>query len=211
VDLEDAEQIQGVEAGESFYYKSQCYERRVISFASRSLHANEKVFGVTKLEGAGLTWSLLTMDPYIRNVSIPVKVYTDHKSPIHLFSPKNSLMQDTLTPWAEILCRYNFTINYVEGTSNYIPDLLSRSYSKIKSEESSERTSRVTLMKLNIELDPQNLKILEDLDTQKKYIDKYHAFGHFGSNHIAKLIHKHEHVHWNGIYKDIQMRIGFSV
>ena len=53
--------------------------------------------------------------------------YTDHKGLIHLLKQKN--LSGRQARWMETLSEFNFTIVYVEGTTNVLADALFRIYS----------------------------------------------------------------------------------
>jgi hypothetical protein len=210
-------------AGEYFRVNNVVYQRRVLSFQSRSLREHERRFGITKLEGLALVYGLKSNDHLIYGRRI--HVYTDHQALISMFNLNNQLQNVTLNKWLETLGRYNFTINYLKGSENIIPDILSRKFNheEIIEERTKEEMKRKTFKKLEgfndfqisnaineftefkkmyAEIpDTSNLKLLQDEKEQQRLLKKHHYAGHFGSRNIVRSIQSEEGLTWPGIHQ----------
>jgi len=159
---------------QEFVRENTKYQRRYILFQSRSLRSHEKNYPPTKLEGLGLVWALETADEYIRHNGNTV-VYTDHKALPAIFQHDNELLNRTLASWADKILSYEFTIEYVQGIHNIIPDILSRMYTRNHSDlEIVEKTPKLKTLSAVIDYDHDNYTNLTDPNERMRILDTYH-------------------------------------
>lgn len=97
-------------------------EERVIAYASRTLSRAEKNYGVTEKELLALLFCIEKFRPYIEGVRF--KCITDHYSLLWLNNLKNPTGK--LARWAVKLRQHNFELIHRKGSSNVVPDALSR-------------------------------------------------------------------------------------
>lgn len=93
-----------------------------IAYASRTLNKAEVNYPTIEKELLAIVWAVRYFRPYLFGKHF--KIFTDHKPLVYLFSmsnPSSRLLKFRLT-----LEEYNYTIEYVRGTSNVAADALSR-------------------------------------------------------------------------------------
>ena len=180
------------------------YKRKFVQFNSRSLRSHERRYGISKLEGLGLVWALQSMDSHIRYSTGEVTVFTDHQALTTIFHPNNELASQTLTSWAEVLMRYQFSLVYVRGVHNIVPDLLSRMY-RINHDDLEVLEQHPQLKTMTLLQEEQgNYQLLDDGPKQQQLIFQEHQHGHLGINHTVKRIHHNHHVSWPSIVNDVK-------
>ena len=112
--------IQGLGA---VLYQKQDGQKKVISFASRSLSKSEKNYSAFKLEFLALKWAVTEKfsDFLLGN---KFTVYTDNNPLTHILS--SAKLEATGQRWIAALSNYNFDIVYRPGVKNIDADTLSR-------------------------------------------------------------------------------------
>lgn len=97
-------------------------EERVIAYASRSLSRAERNYSVTQRECLGVLFCTEKFRPYIEGTRFTV--ITDHHSLLWLNNLKNPTGK--LARWAVRLRQHTFDLVHRKGSSNVVPDALSR-------------------------------------------------------------------------------------
>ncbi len=92
----------------------------VVAYASRALHKSERPYSTPEKECLAVIWALEHFRPYIEGLH--VKFFSDHSSLRWLMSRPN--LSGRLARWS--LRLQDFDIVHKPGTSNQVPDALSR-------------------------------------------------------------------------------------
>jgi hypothetical protein len=111
-----------------------------IGFFSRKLSDSESRGSCTMRELIGCIYALTQFHKFIWGTHFTL--YTDHKALSYIFTQKmaNSMMMR----WLDILLSYDFSVVYLKGMDNVLPDALSRLYPprNDNEEERSTKTNR---------------------------------------------------------------------
>lgn len=94
----------------------------VVAYASRSLHKAERPYSTPEKECLAVIWALEHFRPYIEGLH--VTIFSDHSSLRWLMSRPN--LSGRLARWSLRLQDFDFDIVHRPGTSNKVPDALSR-------------------------------------------------------------------------------------
>ncbi|GJS83139.1 putative reverse transcriptase domain-containing protein [Tanacetum coccineum] len=95
---------------------------KVKAYASRQLKIHEKNYTTHDLELGAIMFALKIWRHYLyRTKSV---IYTDHRSPQHIFSQKELNMRQRR--WIELFSDYDYEIRYHPGKANVVADALSR-------------------------------------------------------------------------------------
>lgn len=97
-------------------------EERVIAYASRTLSKTERFYSVTERELLSVIFCVEKFRPYVEGVKF--QVITDHHSLLWLNNIKNP--SGRLARWAVRLRQFTFDLIHRKGSSNVVPDALSR-------------------------------------------------------------------------------------
>lgn len=95
---------------------------KVIDYASRQLHVNEKNYPTHDLELATIVFSLKVWRHYLLGEKF--QLFSDHKSLKYMFTQKELNMRQS--GWMELLKDYEFSLEYHPGKANVVVDALSR-------------------------------------------------------------------------------------
>ncbi|GJT78609.1 putative nucleotidyltransferase, ribonuclease H [Tanacetum coccineum] len=95
---------------------------KVIAYASRQLKIHEKNYTTHDLELRAVVFALKTWRHYLYGTKSVI--YTDHKSPQHIFNQKELNMGQKR--WIELFSDYECEIRYHTGKVNVVADALSR-------------------------------------------------------------------------------------
>lgn len=118
-------------------------EEHPIAFMSKKLNGAQKNYSVTELECYAAVLSVKKFRPYIEGMEF--KILTDHASLKWLMNQKD--LSGRLARWSLKLQCYNFTIEHRRGSTNIVPDALSRAFIDELTDES-----------LSIDLESTNFK-----------------------------------------------------
>lgn len=94
----------------------------VVAYASRALHKSEKPYSTPEKECLAVIWALEHFRPYIEGLH--VTIFSDHSSLRWLMSRPN--LSGRLARWSLRLQDFDFDVVHKPGTSNSVPDALSR-------------------------------------------------------------------------------------
>ena len=97
-------------------------ELKLISFISRKLNKAECNYSVIEKECLAIKWAIEYFYPYLYGGKF--KVRTDHAPLTWLTQNKDK--NSRLMRWALNLQSYDFSIEYVKGSENFLADLMSR-------------------------------------------------------------------------------------
>lgn len=97
-------------------------QRRPVAFVSRTLNPAERNYYTIEKELLAIVWSVKHFRPYLYGRNF--KIRTDHQPLTWLFNLKDP--SSRLMRWRIKLEEYDYTIEYVQGTSNLVADALSR-------------------------------------------------------------------------------------
>ncbi|KAD4585783.1 hypothetical protein E3N88_23384 [Mikania micrantha] len=111
---------------------------KVIAYASRQLKVHEKNYTTHDLELGAVIFALKIWRHYLYGTKFTI--YTDHKSPQHIFEQKELNMRQRR--WLELLNDYECAIKYHPGKANVVADALSR--------KSTTKPKRVRALQLTI-------------------------------------------------------------
>lgn len=93
-----------------------------IAFMSKKLNSAQKNYSVTELECYAAVLSVKKFRPYVEGMEF--KILTDHASLKWLMGQKD--LSGRLARWSLKLQSFNFTIQHRKGSTNIVPDALSR-------------------------------------------------------------------------------------
>lgn len=93
-----------------------------VAYASRSLNKSEINYCTIEKELLGVVWAVKHFRPYLYGRNFVIQ--TDHRPLVYLFSMTNP--SSRLTKFRLILEEYDFTVEYIKGSTNVTADALSR-------------------------------------------------------------------------------------
>ena len=109
---------------------------RPVAFVSRSLVASERNYTQIEREALSIVFAVKRLHQYLYGRHFTLK--TDHKPLLKIFGEKSGLPCVTaarLECWAVTLSSYSYSIQYIKGSDNVIPDCLSRLPLQLSSEQ----------------------------------------------------------------------------
>lgn len=108
--------------GATLYQEDESGEQLIIALASRMLRGPEKAYSTTLKEALGVVYALQKFRSYLIGRHFIIR--TDHKA--LTFINKCHVNNEKLLRWVLWLQMFSFDIEYLKGTKNVLPDLLSR-------------------------------------------------------------------------------------
>lgn len=111
-----------VALGAELFQEGDNRERRTPAFASRGLSTAERNYTTTEKELLSIVFATKKFRTYLFGNRVVMR--TDHRALAFLNTCK--LTHSRLTRWVLVLQEYNFTWEYIKGTDNRVPDILSR-------------------------------------------------------------------------------------
>ena len=91
-----------------------------VAFASRAFNATQQRWHTAEKETYGIVFSVLSFECFLRGAFF--HILTDHKNLLWLFKSQVPKLQR----WSLFLMEYDFDVAHIPGTSNIVPDALSR-------------------------------------------------------------------------------------
>ena len=95
-----------------------------VCFASRTFIAAEKNYSVQEKECLGIVFAVQKFRHYILCSKFKLAIQTDHSSLVFLSKPNNS--SGRIARWSMIMSEFDYTVEYIKGSSNVVADQLSR-------------------------------------------------------------------------------------
>ena len=99
-------------------------EEYVIAYASRTLSAAERNYGITELECLAIVWAVKYFRHYVYGSKLTI--ITDHSALTWLLNSYAECSNKRLERWKIDLSEYDFSIQYRKGTRHQNADALSR-------------------------------------------------------------------------------------
>lgn len=106
-------------------------KRNFIGFMARSLSSSERRYSTTARELLAVCYALTSFHKFVFGVRI--KLYSDHKALCYISTQRH--MNSMLVKWQDILLNYNFEVIHIKGIHNLLPDILSRLFKPLKTED----------------------------------------------------------------------------
>jgi transposase InsO family protein len=100
----------------------------IVMITSRSLTSYERNYSTFKLELLAVVNALREFRDFV--LGNRFHLHTDHKALTFVLNGKGKQQHPTINGWISEICDYDFTITHTPGHLNYLPDSLSRLYSK---------------------------------------------------------------------------------
>lgn len=100
-------------------------DERPIAYASRKYTNAEAKYSITERECLAASFGVEKFRPYVEGAFF--KLITDHSALLYLLK-NEKLPNDRLTRWVLRFAPYNFEIIHRKGSSNIVPDILSRNF-----------------------------------------------------------------------------------
>ena len=160
-----------------------------IGFMARSLSKSERNYSTTKRELLAIIFALNKFHQFLWGN--PFTLYTDHKALVYIHSQEN--MNPMMTKWLDTLLDYTFTVVHLPGTSNVLPDYLSRLF-PVESRLEGGDDGDALLLNRSVELSGVD-RMEPPVEDRQDLLNKAHLFGHFGAEAIVKSIHSNG-FHW---------------
>ena len=121
---------------------------RPAGLMSRKFTTAQHAYRVFELETLAILEALLKWEDKL--LGFPIRVVSDHKA-LEFFKTQSKL-SPRQTRWMEFLSRFNYTILYVQGSSNKVADCLSRYYANDREDEHHNYDEYV---QADVRLDPE--------------------------------------------------------
>ena len=174
-----------------------------IKFASRSLTESEQNYSASKRELLAIIFGLKKFTEYIFGKQFTI--LCDHK-PLSYFTTQDNLGEIYET-WLNTLLKFNFTIQYVPGSLNILPDSLSRLYP----DECIQKDKSISFINnISQEMTTKEEKIalalgkqIPTVDERLNLLEKFHSVTHCGYQGLFKLLFKNN-FYWHGMKNDCQ-------
>lgn len=133
-------------------------EEAPIAYASRKLSQSERGYTTTERECLAVVFGVEKFRAYVEGSKFTV--ITDHSSLIWLLRQQN--LPDMLNRWSVRLAPYTFDVVHRKGSSNVVPDALSRAYEN--DSKPNKREKRIHTNKAEDPVKPQTAQKVAVLD-----------------------------------------------
>ena len=112
--------------GASLCQKADDGELRPVAFWAAPFKGSQLNYSVGDKEMAAIYFAVLNWRVYLEGASF--EIHTDHKPLISRITTKSLDSSARVLRWVEFLQRFQFSIHYVAGSANVVPDFMSRIY-----------------------------------------------------------------------------------
>lgn len=165
-------------------------EHGPIAFASRSLNQTERNYSTTDREFLALIWGIQKFRQYLYGRSFSCR--TDHKPLTSII--KASPMNTRHARYLMTLEEYDFSLEYVPGSANVVPDVLSRSVANSEKDSSEKVTACAAA--------DSSLRFIPD-DEIDDVIRQHHEYGHLGIQKTYFSL-RNSRIRFNGMHSKIR-------
>ncbi|CDH61216.1 hypothetical protein RO3G_11965 [Lichtheimia corymbifera JMRC:FSU:9682] len=170
----------------------------IVGFMARALSKSERNYSVTKRELLAVIFAFKKFHKFLWGA--PFTLYTDHKALMYLHTQKDP--NPMMVKWLDTLLDYQFTVVYLPGIANILPDHLSRLFSPVdQTLEGGKPRYHINNVDKAIN-EPLLMRATDLLDMlqppiseRKSILENAHLFGHFGADAIVRAIHNNG-LHW---------------
>ena len=160
----------------------------IVAFFSRALSTSERNYAANKRELLAVVFGLEKCRYYLWGRHF--LLLTDHRSLSFMFSQRD--LSPLLFRWFAEIMEFSFDIRHIPGTTNVLPDALSRLY-PIPERTTNDMFNHDLTPRLNaIQLAPEDSTLLAvpPKDQRHAMLTDAHAQGHLGAKSIVKRIHE---------------------
>lgn len=164
----------------SMLYQIENGKYRFISFDSRVLTNSERNYSASKKELLALVYGLNQNFYFLSGRKFIVQ--TDHQALTFLFTQRHTNLM--MNNWLETILSFNFSVIYIPGKENYVPDFLSRNPLR----NDNKLIGNVTLGEEtnNSASNPENKIIKKNRVMQE--LTNLHLQGHFQADQMVKQL-----------------------
>lgn len=180
--------------------------KRYIDMASMALAKHQRNYSASKRELLAIVFAVRRFHPYL--FAQKFHVLTDHRALTYMFSDNPSYM---IQDWMGVLLEYSFTVSFLPGVENIVPDYLSRLY-----EPDDKVTVRIRRANLVVDellkLPEKELqhfiserfdKVSPPADRRAELLKQVHeSTGHFGAENLFKQLFSVGGFWWPGMKAD---------
>jgi transposase InsO family protein len=183
--------------------KSCSETRKFIAFASRSLKGAERNYSATKRELLSVIYALNRFEYFISGRKFTV--ITDHQALVYLHTQKHT--NAMMNGWLDILLDFDFQIEHIAGTTNVLPDALSRLFPSFVIEADILRISVMTATTTTMETQEETEEhhLTEDCspceEEKRELLQTEHFLGHVHHDTLFKKLFNQGYG-WKGMRKD---------
>ena len=105
----------------------QLYDKKLcaVAYASRCLKGPERNYSVQEKEALGTVFGVKKFRHYILHTKFQVRLLSDHES-LKFLKTQDRTLVGRMARWAMYLNQYDLEIKYIKGSTNTLPDALSR-------------------------------------------------------------------------------------
>lgn len=170
----------------------------IVGFMARALSKSERNYSITKRELLAIIFAFKKFHKFLWGQ--PFTLYTDNKALVYLHTQKDP--NPMMIKWLDTLLDYQFTVVYLPGISNILPDHLSRLFSYPNQTLEGGNSIRTTNNVDKVVNSPLVMRAADIVDKmqppiseRKSILENAHLFGHFGADAIVRAIHNNG-IHW---------------
>jgi len=180
--------------------------RRYIELASMAFAKHQRNYSATKRELLALVFGIRKFHAYLFGQKF--QVWTDHRALIYLHGAKPCYM---IQDWLATLLEYSFSVGFLPGVENVVPDYLSRLYEpqeQLSSRLCALRRANLAVQELTAKPEAELKQFIRDrldkifvpADKQKAILRSTHEdHGHFGAEALFKSLFIDKNMFWPGM------------
>jgi len=172
-------------------------DARYISFMARTLQQSERKYSATQKELLAIVFALKKFHYFLWGRHF--NLYTDHRALTYLHSQKD--LNQMLTAWQDVLFDYNFSVRYLPGARNILPDHLSRQFPDILWTAKPASQNQPVYAYIHLSRDNNDKYVEVPTADREEMLKRIHDFGHFGANKMVISVHA-EGKTWPGLGED---------